>query len=198
MSALEHMTPMMNQQNKQDFENFKLNMQNQLKEGQLSERERNDEARNKALQENADTNRQRADTYDKAVDERNSRALDNIKIKLDAAKAKSKNAANDYAYRSLETQYKQLSQDIRAAQALGSQATPAQKLALEQRLDDLRAKMDAYQQAPESSAPSMSGSAPPAGERVSVTKDGQNYTLPLADLDAFLKSPEGAGFQRAQ
>ena len=88
MAALNAMQSVMNQQNKQDFENLKLNMQNQQKEDSLAERERNDEARNKAYQENADTNRQRADTYDKAVDERNSRALDNIKIKLDAAKAK--------------------------------------------------------------------------------------------------------------
>ena len=195
MAALNAMQSVMNQQNKQDFENLKLNMQNQQKEDSLAERERNDEARNKAYQENADTNRQRADTYDKAVDERNSRALDNIKIKLDAAKAKNKNAANDPAYRSLETQYKQVSQDTRAAQALGSQATPAQKFALDQRLNDLSAKMDAYQRAPESSAPSMSGSAHPAGgDTVNViSPDGTPGSIPAAQLDDAIK----AGYKKA-
>lgn len=45
MAAIEKLTPMMNNQNKQDFENFKVHVEQQQKEANLSERERNDQTR---------------------------------------------------------------------------------------------------------------------------------------------------------
>lgn len=198
MAALNSMAPLMNQQNKQDFDNFKLQMQNNQKENALSERERNDTARANAYQENADSNSKKADAYAQGITQRNERALQDIKIKLDAAKARSKNANNDPAYRALETQYKQVSQDIRSAQALGAQTTPDQLLELHSQLAQLTSKMDQYQTgsaAPEASdaLPTVAGS-PPAEQTVNVINaEGIAGTIPASQLNDALAN----GYKKA-
>jgi 3-deoxy-D-arabino-heptulosonate 7-phosphate (DAHP) synthase len=182
----------MTAQTKTDFENFKLHIEQQQKQEQLDEREKNDNAIAGIRQENAvtagrnaDTNASRAASYDKSINDRNQRALDNIGIKLQAAKTKGADASKDPAYRALETQYKQVSQDLRASQALGAQTTPEQTLALQDKLTALSSKMDMYVN---SKSPGGGGAAPAGGD------DGAGVKPAQTDID-YLKANPGVAAQ---
>ena len=202
MAAIEKLTPTMSAQTKTDLENFKLHIEQQQKQAQLDEREKNDTAiagirEQNALTagRNADTNAARAASYDKSINERNQRALDNIGIKLQAAKAKGPDASKDPAYRALETQYKQVSQDLRAAQALGAQTTPEQTLMLQDKLTALSSKMDMYVNSKGGGSAAPAAAAPDAGGGTVnvISPDGTPGSIPADQWDAASQ----AGYKKA-
>lgn len=196
MAAIEKLTPMLSSQNKMEWEQFKVLLQNQVKEQGLqnqltvanqraSTAERGQDV--KAASELAAT-KQRADAAEARVqeleanrtergreaDQKNSTALQSIATRLQTAKK----TGTDPAYKALEAEYKTTAAEQRSMMNNPGMYDDAAKAAMEQKVEALKTRVDAYTK---TAAPSASGAAP-VGDRVSVTKDGQEFTVPAEQL----------------
>lgn len=209
MAAIEKLTPLMTQQNKQDFENFKLHVEQQQKQGQLEERERSDqsrealtgrgqdltaEARAAALEQRASAAEARVKELEANRSERGREAdqTNDTRLKSIAQKiTTSKKSGTDPAYKALQDEYKTTAAAQRSMMNNPGMYTDEQKAEMEQKVDALQKRVDAFTQPSSGSAPAE-GTA--SGGRVNVMKDGKTYSLPPEQLDEALKQ----GYTRAQ